>query len=71
VTDEQIGSPIYGGGVGEDGKIDSIAIRAGIIDDQELLHRTAPGVEIFTAQRLKWIMPLEGCGQFEGMLPTQ
>ncbi|SMR57057.1 unnamed protein product [Zymoseptoria tritici ST99CH_1E4] len=64
------GTPLYGGAVTKDGELDSIVIRAGIFDEQELLHRAAPVVEIYTSNRLRWLPPLEGCGQFEGMLPS-
>lgn len=65
------GTPLYGGAYSEDGQLDSVVLRAGIFDDQNLLHQCAPIVEIYTLQRLKWVAPVEGCQQFEGMLPSQ
>lgn len=68
VVDFLTGTPIYGGSVSADGETTSLVVRAGIFDEQELLHRSAPVVEIFTAQRLRWIVPVDGCQQFEGMM---
>jgi hypothetical protein len=42
-----------------------------VFDDQNLLNQCAPIVEIYTSQRLNWVAPVEGCQQFEGMLPSQ
>jgi len=70
-ADFTTGSPLYGGALSHDGKLDTIVMRAGIFDDQDLLHQCAPIIEIYTSQRLKWIAPVEGCQQFEGMLPSQ
>jgi hypothetical protein len=64
------GSPLYGGALSKEGQLETIVMRAGIFDDQDLLHQCAPIVEIYTSQRLKWIAPVEGCQQFEGMLPS-
>jgi len=65
------GSPLFGGAVGKDGELGTIVMRAGIFDDQNLLHQCKPIVEIYAGQRLKWIVPVEGCQQFEGMLPSE
>lgn len=70
-TDEFAGTPLYGGAVDENGEIDALIIRSGVFEDQTLLSQCAPVVEMFTSQRLKWVAPVEGCLQFEGMLPSQ
>lgn len=54
----------------KDGELDAIVIRAGVLDDQDILNQCKPVVEIYTSQRLSWIAPVEGCQQFEGMLPS-
>jgi hypothetical protein len=47
-----------------------LVIRAGIFEDENLLSKCKPIVEIFTSQRLEWIVPVEGCKQIDGMLPA-
>ena len=66
-----IGTPLYGGGLSKDEELETVVLRAGIFDDQDLLHQCKPIVEIYTSQRLKWVAPVEICQQFEGMLPSQ
>jgi hypothetical protein len=65
------GTPIFGGSVGPDGELEgALVIRAGIFEDENLLSKCKPIVEIFTSQRLEWIVPVEGCKQIDGMLPA-
>ena len=66
-----IGTPLYGGGLSKEEELETVVMRAGIFDDQDLLHQCKPIVEIYTCHRLNWIAPVEGCQQFEGMLPSQ
>ena len=70
-ADLTLGTPLYGGALSKDGELETVVMRAGIFDDQDILHQCKPIVEIYTCQRLKWIAPAEGCQQFEGMLPSQ
>ena len=70
-ADFALGTPLYGGALSKDGELETIVMRAGMFDDQDMLHQCKPIVEIYTCQRLKWIAPVEGCQQFEGMLPSQ
>jgi len=63
------GTPLFGGSVGADGELrGTLVIRAGIFEDESLLSKCRPVVEIFTSQRLEWITPVEGCKQIDGML---
>jgi len=65
------GTPLFGGSVGPDGELEgALVIRAGIFEDDNLLSKCKPIVEIFTSQRLEWIVPVEGCKQIDGMLPA-
>ena len=64
------GSQLYGGAVGAEGQLERAAVRAGIFDDLDVLHGSKPVIEIYTAQRLRWIEPVEGCEQYDGMLPS-
>ncbi|THY14262.1 hypothetical protein D6D01_08161 [Aureobasidium pullulans] len=66
-----IGSPLYGGAVDESGQLQTAVVRAGCFDDLEVLKGKKPSVEIYTAQRMEWILPVEGAAQFEGMLPAR
>lgn len=64
------GSPLYGGAVTESGEMEKVVFRAGIFEDLKGMQFAKPQVEIYTAQRLDWVKPIEGCIQFEGMLPS-
>jgi hypothetical protein len=64
------GSSLYGGAVAESGQIERVAVRAGIFDDLKGMQFGKPQLEIYTAQRLEWVKPIEGCVQFDGMLPS-
>ncbi|THX97788.1 hypothetical protein D6D02_09538 [Aureobasidium pullulans] len=66
-----IGSPLYGGAVDESGQLQTAVVRAGCFDDLEVLKGKKPSVEIYTEQRMEWILPVEGAAQFEGMLPAR
>jgi hypothetical protein len=61
---------LYGGAVAESGQIERVAIRAGIFDDLKGMELGKPSVEIYAKQRLEWIKPVEGCMQFDGMMPS-
>lgn len=41
-------------------------MRAGILDDIEVLNKQKPQVEIYTDRRLDWIGAVEGAHQFSG-----
>ena len=45
-------------------------IKAGILDDAELLNSTKPGAELFAPERMKWVTPLDGAGQMDAMPPS-
>ncbi|KAI9934615.1 hypothetical protein ASPWEDRAFT_646822 [Aspergillus wentii DTO 134E9] len=62
------GTPLYGRKMKANGEPDEITIvRAGIFDDVHLNEK--PQAEIYTDRRLKWVDPIEGAGQYSGMLP--
>jgi hypothetical protein len=65
-----IGSSLYGGAVAESGQIERVAMRAGIFEGLKDMQFGKPQLEIYVAQRLEWIKPVEGCMQFDGMLPS-
>lgn len=54
----------------ESGQIERVAIRAGIFDDLKGMEFGKPAVEIYAKQRLEWVKPVEGCMQFDGMMPS-
>lgn len=69
VTDEILGTPLFGRKVDSNGEPGEVTIvRAGIFDDK-ILNAWKPVAEIYTDRRLEWLGPLEGTGQFCGMLP--
>ena len=64
-----IGTPLFGQKIKPNGDADSVTIvRAGILDDMGILDER-PEVELYTDRRVKWVNPVEGTGQFTGMLP--
>lgn len=67
---ESLGTPLYGITLNSEGvPEENSVIRAGIFDDLEVLNQKKPDLEIYTASRVKWLAPIEGAGQFPGMLP--
>ena len=44
-------------------------MRAGILDDLGVLNQYKPQAEIYNNGRVEWISPVDGAGQFAGMLP--
>ena len=65
----KLGTPLFGRKVDSNGEPGEVTIvRAGIFDDQ-ILNEWKPVAEIYTDRRLEWLGPLEGAGQFCGMLP--
>jgi len=44
-------------------------IKAGILDDVGVINQMKPGGELFAPERIKWVAPIEGAGQMEGMGP--
>ena len=42
-------------------------VQAGVLNDIEDLNSIKPELEMFVAERLEWIPPLEGLAQHEGM----
>jgi hypothetical protein len=43
-------------------------IKAGILDDVEIINNTKPGAELFAPERVKWVAPLDGA-QLDAMPP--
>lgn len=63
-------SLLYGGSLTADGNLESLVIRAGISDDLGVLSGCKPVVEIYVAQRLDWVVAIDGAQQFEAMIPS-
>ncbi|GFF56473.1 glutathione-dependent formaldehyde-activating enzyme [Aspergillus udagawae] len=64
------GTPLYGLRMNSDGvPAETTVLRAGIFDDIEVLNQRRPEAEIFTSGRVSWMSPIEGTGQFVGMVP--
>ena len=45
-------------------------IKAGILDDTEIINNTKPGAELFAPETVKWVGPLESAGQIDAMPPA-
>ncbi|OCT53524.1 DUF636 domain protein [Cladophialophora carrionii] len=53
------------------GGIDGMRIiKAGILDDVNVLNQTKPGAELYAPERIKWVAALEGAGQIDAMPPS-
>ncbi|GFF58662.1 Glutathione-dependent formaldehyde-activating enzyme [Aspergillus udagawae] len=64
------GTPLYGLRMNSDGvPSETTVLRAGIFDDIGVLNQRRPEAEIFTSGRVSWMSPIEGTGQFVGMVP--
>ncbi|KIW89295.1 uncharacterized protein Z519_10148 [Cladophialophora bantiana CBS 173.52] len=46
---------------------DGVAVMIGGVDGDEVLHASKPQVEIYTSNRPKWVTPIEGADQEEGI----
>jgi hypothetical protein len=44
-------------------------IKAGILDDLNIINNTKPGAELFAPERVKWVTPLDGA-QLDAMPPA-
>ncbi|KAJ5184559.1 hypothetical protein N7491_007574 [Penicillium cf. griseofulvum] len=64
------GTPLFGRRINPNGDFgEATVVRAGIFDDVEIMNEREPAVEIYTERRVKWICPVEGAAQVNGMLP--
>lgn len=42
-------------------------IKAGILDDVDVINQIKPDTELFAPGRVQWVAPLDGAKQAEGM----
>ncbi|KAJ5385358.1 hypothetical protein N7517_003269, partial [Penicillium concentricum] len=64
------GTPLFGHKIKPNGDPNEVTVvRAGIFDDVEMLNEGKPQVEVFAKRRVKWVCPVEGATQVDGMLP--
>lgn len=66
-----IGTPLFGRMTNPGDGAEVTVVRAGIIDDVQILNDLKPDLEIYTDRRLEWIGPREGAAQFSGMLSSK
>ena len=45
-------------------------IKAGILDDVEVINSIKPGAELFAPERVKWVKPMDDAGQLDAMPPA-
>lgn len=45
-------------------------IKAGILDDVNIINSNKPGAELFAPERVSWVAGLEGAGQVDAMPPA-
>lgn len=42
-------------------------IKAGVMDDVELINNTKPGAELFAPERISWVPAVEGANQVDSV----
>lgn len=53
------------------GGIDGMRIiKAGILDDVNIINSIKPGAELYAPERIKWVSEVSGAGQLDGMPPA-
>ncbi len=45
-------------------------IKAGILDDVNIINNTKPGAELFAPERIKWVAGLDGSAEMDAMPPA-
>lgn len=45
-------------------------IKAGILDDVNVINSIKPGAELFAPERIAWVPAVEGAGQVDTMPPS-
>ncbi|OKP03382.1 hypothetical protein PENSUB_6885 [Penicillium subrubescens] len=68
---EVLGStPLFGQGMKADGTPEETTVlRAGILEDSQVLTEWKPQAELYTDRRLEWVPPIEGAAQCSAMIP--
>jgi len=52
------------------GGVDGMRIvKAGILDDVNVINNTKPGAELYAPERVQWVSALEGANQVDSMPP--
>ena len=42
-------------------------IKAGVMDDVEVINKMKPGAELFAPERIKWVAAVEGANQIDAV----
>jgi hypothetical protein len=64
------GTPLFGQGMKADGTPEETTVlRAGILEDSQVLTEWKPQAELYTDRRLEWVPPIEGAAQCSAMIP--
>lgn len=45
-------------------------IKAGILDDVNVINSLKPGAELYAPERVKWVSELQGANQVDAMPPA-
>ncbi|KAH9215495.1 Mss4-like protein [Leptodontidium sp. 2 PMI_412] len=60
------GTTLFRYGESFGGKTGTKIIKAGILDDLNVINNGQPTKEVYTARRVTWLMPQEGAAQYKG-----
>jgi hypothetical protein len=64
------GTPLFGQGMKADGTPEETTVlRAGILEDPQILTEWKPQAELYTDRRLEWVPPIDGAAQCSAMIP--
>ena len=59
------GTTLYRWGDSFGGKDGMRIIKAGVMDDVDVINNTKPGAELFAPERIKWVGAIDGAGQVD------
>jgi hypothetical protein len=69
-ADVAIGTTLFRFGDSFGGPDGMRIIKAGILDDVNIINNTKPGAELFAPERIKWVPALDNAGQIDAMPPS-
>lgn len=62
-----VGTTVYRWGDSFGGEAGMRIIKAGVMDDVDLINNTKPGAELYASERIRWVAAVEGANQMDGV----
>ena len=66
-TDSGVGTTLFRYGETFGGRDGMMVVKAGILDDVDVINSHKPGAELYAPERVKWVAQVEGTDDLEGM----